>query len=271
MTDDASAGVGRWIEGVRTTVAESVALVRERQVTFSAAALAYYGFVSAVPLVVLGIAVATTIGGEALADALVGLVGRALTPTGEALIRDALLAGEGRAGVTVLGLVLLVWGGLKAFRGFDRAFSTIYGTEATKSLGTAIVDAVVVLVGVGAAGLLLAGVAVALVSRSLLASLGPVALFVSLVVVFLPLYYRFPDVDQPVRAALPGTVFAALGWTVLGAAFQVYAVAVADPTLYGVLGGVMLVLTWFYLGALLVLLGAVVNAVRWRRRDPGDR
>lgn len=258
--------VGSRLVGARRIAEEALALAAECQVTFVAAALAYYGFLSFVPLVVLGVTVATAAGGESLADELLAVVGQAVTPTGEALLRSAILGAEGRGGVTAFGLVLLVWGSLRSFRGFDRAFSIVYGTDVRKPLGAAIVDAVVVFVGVGVAALLLAGISVAVVSGTLGDSLGSVALFLSLAILFLPLYYRFPDVPLPVRAAVPGAVFAAAGWTVMGALFQIYAVSFADPSLYGVLGGVLLALTWFYLGALLVLLGAALNAVRWGRR-----
>lgn len=257
------------LAAARRTAVESLALAAECQVTFVAAALAYYGFVSVVPLVVLGVTVATAAGGETLADELLAIVGQAVTPAGEDLLRSAILGAEGRGGVTAFGLALLLWGSLRSFRGFDRAFSIVYGTDVRKSLGASIVDAVVVFVGVGVAALLLAGIAVAVVSGALVDALGSVALFLSLAVIFLPLYYRFPDVRLPVRAAVPGAVFAAAGWTVMGALFQIYAVSFADPSLYGVLGGVLLVLTWFYLGSLLVLLGAVLNAVRWGRRASG--
>lgn len=81
-------------------------------------------------------------------------------------------------------------------------------------------------------------------------------------VVFLPLYYLFPDTGVEVREVLAGAVFAALGWTVLGGLFRLYAMYVSGVSVYGLLGAVLLVLAWLYLGALLLLLGAAVNAVR---------
>ena len=78
---------------------------------------------------------------------------------------------------------------------------------------------------------------------------------------FLPIYVVFPDADVGIRAALPGTVVAAAGWTVLGSPFTVYAGIDGSADLYGVLGGVLLLVTWFYAASLLLLLGAVVNAV----------
>ncbi|MFQ3293598.1 MAG: membrane protein [Halobacteriales archaeon] len=67
--------------------------------------------------------------------------------------------------------------------------------------------------------------------------------------------------DLWAREALPGTVTVAIGWTLLGGAFSWYATTAGNFALYGVLGGVLLLLTWLYFGAMLVILGAVLNAV----------
>jgi hypothetical protein len=100
---------------------------------------------------------------------------------------------------------------------------------------------------------------------------GSVALVPTLVVVFLPLYYLFPDVPVSVRAVLPGAVFAAVGWAALAAVFGVYTSTIANTSIYGFLGAVLLVLTWFYVGALLLLVGAALNAVRSGHATGGDR
>jgi len=89
--------------------------------------------------------------------------------------------------------------------------------------------------------------------------------------VFLPLYFLLPDAAVTVREVLPGAVFAALGWTVLEAAFHLYATYVSGASVYGLLGGVLLALSWLYLGALLLLLGAAVNAVRSGHAPRVDR
>ncbi len=71
----------------------------------------------------------------------------------------------------------------------------------------------------------------------------------------------FPADDVTVREALPGAVFAGVSWTVLGTVFGVYAAQAGGAQLYGVLGGVLLLLVWFYFAGLVLLLGAALNAV----------
>lgn len=275
------AGDGSWRDGrVAGMLRRGVSLGRsvlrladDAQVSLLAAALAYYAFVSAVPLVVLGVVVATTVGGEALADQVVAVAGRLLAPAGQELLRSAVTARTGLGGVTVVGIVVLLWGALKAFRAMDLAFSLVYGHRSRASLAESLADAFVALtaVGVGILATLLASTLVAILPDPLVGPVGTLVLFVTLLVAFLPLYYLFPDVPLSVGEVLPGAVLAALGWTILGAAFGWYAASIAGVSVYGLLGGVLLALAWLYLGALVLLLGAAVNAVRSGHAPSVDR
>jgi membrane protein len=83
----------------------------------------------------------------------------------------------------------------------------------------------------------------------------------SLLVVFLPLFYLFPDEEVTVREVVPGTVLAAVGWTVLEFLFRYYVAVVGVGERYGVLGTVVLLVTWLYFSGFVVLLGAALNSV----------
>jgi membrane protein len=84
-----------------------------------------------------------------------------------------------------------------------------------------------------------------------------------LVMLGLAMLYRFgPSRDKPQwRWVSAGAVAATLLWIVASVGFTVYVANFNsyDKT-YGSLGGVVILLTWLYLSALMVLLGAVINA-----------
>jgi len=254
----------------RTVVGE----VQSRDVTMLAASIAYYAFVSLLPLLVLTTVVATALGGAPLRDAVLGLAGRYLLPVGQGLVGEALANTTGRGGVTVVGLALLLWSSLKLFRGIDTAFARIYGTASREFLGSVRAGVtVLVAVGVGSlGGVALVGLVALL--RTPLALLAPLVLFAVLLVVLFPVYYLTPAADVAPREALPGTLFCAGGWTVFGTAFALYA-AVATTSgrfaLYGALGAILLLVTWFYLAGLVLLVGATVNAVGTDRIADVDR
>jgi membrane protein len=97
-------------------------------------------------------------------------------------------------------------------------------------------------------------------------------LLIVLVMFGLAALYRFaPDRDKPQwRWVSPGAIAATILWIVASIGFTVYVANFNsyDKT-YGSLGGVVVLLTWLYLSALMVLLGAVINAQseRQTRKD----
>lgn len=245
---------------------------RAVELPFLAAAIAYYALVSVLPALLLAVAVATVLGGAALAARVTAAAGGLLTTAGQAAITEALTGGAGRAGASVLGVLLVVWSSLKVFRGLDIAFSRVYGTSGTDSLAATFVDASVGLVSVGAGVWAMIAIGGVLATLPLPVAgwiLGLVALLVGLFAAFLPLYYVFPDTPMTVLEAAPGAATAAIGWVVLQAAFQVYVAVAPAYELYGVLGGILLLVTWFYFGAAAVLVGAVLNVTLAGRN--GDR
>ncbi|GGN99838.1 MULTISPECIES: YihY/virulence factor BrkB family protein [Haloarcula] len=242
-------------------VSELVQTVREDQISFLAASIAYYMFVSVFPLLLLSLVVGSIVGGEAFAESVVGAVGSALSPAAADLLEDALTSAVGRGGATVFGLAVTVWGALKVFRGLDLAFSQIYGTSGDDSFVGTVVDAASALAGIGLAlaGLFVVGSLGAFFGVTV--ALGGLALIPVLTVAFLPLYYLFPDADLSLREALPGALLAAVAWTVFGTAFSIYASQAGSFQLYGVIGGALLLVTWFYFAGQILLVGAAFNKV----------
>ena len=255
-----------------TETAKRVASVAsQEEVTFLAAAVAYYAFVSLVPATVLALVVATTFGGEQLATAVLESTSQFFTESGQQVLLTALTADEGRGGATVVGLVFLLWGTLKVFRALDTAFGNIYGTERRDTFLDQLIDSLVVVVGIGltmTVMFLMAGLLAVLQLGLVVKLLGVLTLPILLTAAFIPIFYRFPDTDVTVREVLPGALVAAVGWTAMQAVFQLYA-NVASTSAYGVVGGVILLVTWLYIAGAVIILGAVVNVVLAENREPG--
>ena len=237
-----------------------VRTVREEEVSFLAAGIAYYMFVSLLPLLLLTLVVGTLVGGEAFANSIVAAAGDVLSPTASTLLEDALTSGAGRGGATVLGVGVTLWSALKVFRGLDAAFSRVYGTDGPDSIVGELVDGLAALGGIGIALVGLGVIGALGTVLGVQVALGGLALVPVLAVAFLPLYYLFPDQEMTIRDAVPGAVFAGLGWTLLGTGFNVYASQADTYQVYGVIGGVLLLVTWFYFAGQVLLVGAAVNA-----------
>lgn len=252
--------------GTTSTARSVVGRVQEENVTFIAASIAYYAFFSIIPLLLLALAIGSLVGGQGFADRIVALVGEHLSSQGETVVGEALANPSGRAGASVASIAALTWSALKVFRSIDLAFDQVYQTDAETSLVGQVVDGLTVLVMVGLAVVVMVGVGT-FISRPEIVSIpyvnlvGWLVLVVGLVIVFLPLYYVMPPVSMTVSEALPGAIVVAVGWLVLQGGFQLYAANAGDYEAYGLLGAVLLFLTWLYFASVLVLLGAAVNAV----------
>jgi membrane protein len=74
-------------------------------------------------------------------------------------------------------------------------------------------------------------------------------------------YYFAPDAEQSWVWITPGSIVATLAWLIVSLGLKFYVARFANVTeTYGALGGVIVLLMWFWLSGLAVLLGAEFNA-----------
>ncbi|NKE37786.1 YihY family inner membrane protein [Natronococcus sp. JC468] len=239
--------------------------IQEKNVTFMAASIAYQAFISLIPLLVLVFFLVSVVGDEQLATEVSATTEGFLPESGQVILEDGIEGSTGSAGASIIGLVTLIWGSLKIFRGLDTAFSEIYESAAENSFLEQLRDAFVVFGAIAIALLAAAGATTAfavLPDVPFIGVLNPILLIVGLTFAFLPMYYFFPDVDVSVREIVPGVVVAAVGWAALQSLFQVYVAVASGSDAAGPVGAILLLLTWLYFGGLILLVGAVVNATR---------
>lgn len=246
--------------------------VRVENLPFMAGSIAYHAFVSMLPLLVLLVFAVSSVADATLSDRVLAVVGVVLTPSGRELIVEAVTSGTSSRGISLLGGGLLLWATLRIFRGLDQAFSDVYESEGRNTLLDQIGDALVVLVTV-AGTVVAAGIGRSVLrfgSGPLGATLETAVVIVGLAASLFPMFYLFPDTDLDVRGVIPGTVLAAVGITALESLFRVYLELGGPSRSYGVLGAILVLLTWLYLVGFVVLLGAAVNAVLTNRSEDVD-
>jgi len=74
-------------------------------------------------------------------------------------------------------------------------------------------------------------------------------------------YYFGPDADQDWVWITPGAVAATVLWLVVSLLFKLYVASFTDyEGSYGTVGGVIVVLLWFYVSGIAILTGAELNA-----------
>jgi membrane protein len=75
-------------------------------------------------------------------------------------------------------------------------------------------------------------------------------------------YYVLPDVKQKFKFITPGSVIGTVVWLVGTWGFQVYASNFGSYNVtYGSIGGVIVLLTWFYISGFIFLMGGEINAI----------
>ncbi|WP_254823318.1 YihY/virulence factor BrkB family protein [Haloglomus halophilum] len=262
------------VRRARTVVEAIITEVRAENVTFMAGSIAYHAFVSLVPFLLLVLFLISQVGDDALAESFLRAIAANLTPVGAAqdegvvgqftqVLLDAATSGTQNASISALSFAALIWGTLRIFRGLDQAFSDIYESESLNTFADQMIDGVIVF---GALGIALFVVSAA--ERFIgVPTLGeadtvvrPLLSVLSIGIALFPMYYIFPDEDVTVREVIPGALAAAAGWTALSAVFRYY-VAASSTSSYGIVGVIILLITWLYFGGLILLVGASINAV----------
>ena len=259
-------GIGRAIEFGR----EVVRVMRKHNITFMAGSIAHAAFLSLLPLLVLLLIIAAAVGNELLTERIVELSDAYLSPAGEGLVFDALTHASERAGASVIGVVSLVWGMLRIFRGVSTAFDELY-ESGESSFVDQMIDGLTVFVvlTLGTLGAGFGAVVLAIGDHPLVQMLNPLLLVTGLTLAFFPMYYVFPEPDVGVRETLPGSIVAAVGWTLMEAVFGIYVDLANTVSVYGTMGAVILLLVWLYGSAFMLLAGATVNVVIAGRHEEG--
>lgn len=250
------------------TLRDAVDIFRTEEVPFKAAAITYYALVSFIPLLAVALAVLSLFGA---ADALVETLQANLSQSGTEILNQVLTNTDGHAAAGVVGALVTLWSAIKVFRGMIIAFDGIYRVESDLSLLGQVKKSLLALGLLFLGFALLSAVSVALAHFTFPVPfpelVGNVVAVVVLALAFLPLYYVLPPVSVTARHAISGAVVAAIGWVLLQVLFYYYAQNAGGYAAYGALGGVLLFITFLYFGAIVLLLGAVVNVAL----EPGAR
>ncbi|MDY0407242.1 YihY/virulence factor BrkB family protein [Virgibacillus sp. 179-BFC.A HS] len=85
----------------------------------------------------------------------------------------------------------------------------------------------------------------------------------------LMLFYRIaPNTKLPFKHILPGTVIAGLLWLIVSAGFSLYVSNFGSYSVtYGSLGGIIILMIWFFLTAFILMIGALINVLYHKQQQ----
>ena len=257
-------------------------------ITDVAAALAYYAFLAIPAALLIAVGVFSRTAGpetiESMMDRLAGVVpAEALQLIEESLVRVT----ENKSGglvLIVLGFLLALWTATGAMNALIRGLNRVYGRKETRSFLKQRITALAMLLCLLLAFALSFGLLVMgpVISESLGKAFDLEGVFgwiwwtaewpillLGLLFVFAAVLYLGPNVAHPRwRFLTPGSVVAVTVWLVASGLFAVYVSLFGSYNkAWGSLAAVIILLTWLWLSALALLLGAEINAEAERSRE----
>ncbi len=256
----------------------------DANITGQSAMLAYNMLLGIVPVALLGLFVAGQVLSSAAVQRSVLADLRELFPGAAEHTLNSLLneITTSTTRIGVLALIASLWLGTSFWGALDTAFNRIYGCRARSWLeqkrfgllmlgvvlvfmvATVAVPAVQSILRAGAADLPFDLERVTAVVYAISLAVGVALLFGCLSVI----YSRVPNRPVPWRAVWPGALAATIAMGVIDLGFPTYLSSISTIARFGTtIVFVLIMLAWFYLLALIILSGAVVNALRLERPD----
>jgi membrane protein len=264
-----------WWDVAKRTVREAI----DDQITDLAAALAYYAFLAlpAVLLVVVG--VFSLVAGPDAIQTLVDKLGNIVPSEVTKLLDDSLRRlNQNRASgvwLTIIGFVVALWSSTGAMTALMRALNRAYDRDDSRGFAKQRVTALMMVAAMAGAFLLVFGLLVLgpPISHYLSDAVGgwvswvwwiaqwPI-LILGLLAVFAAVLYLGPDRQPPSWKFLsPGMVLTLVVWLIASAGFAFFTSKFGTYNkTWGALAAVIVMLTWLWLSALALLLGAELNS-----------
>jgi len=243
-----------------------------------AAQLAYYFFFALFPALLMLIAIASYFPYHTLVNDLFSTLGGFAPPEALTIITDQLakIANGENGGLFTIGMLTTIWSTSAAMTAIIDTLNAAYDIQEGRPWWKVRLTAIALTVGVAlfilvAFGLVLAGPSLAehLADRFYLGSAfewtwkiaqWPVV-FALVSGAIAIVYYYAPDAEQDWVWMTPGSIFATTLWLLASLGFKYYVANMTSYTeTYGALGGVMILMLWFYISGLVILIGAEMNA-----------
>lgn len=272
---------------MRKIISYSKALMKEisnDNVPLLGAAQAYYYLLSLIPMLILILSILPylNLDPDQAMEMISGVMPEELASVFEDQIVSIIT--EQRGGLLTVGILGTLWSASSAMNAFMKAQNQAYNVEENRPFIKARLLSIALTLGMIfalAVALLLpifGNVIINFIDNIVNLGGGTEILFqvlrwtVSIVVIaaiLSALYHFAPNIKIPFKSVLPGALFATVAWLVTSFGFSIYISNFGNYTeTYGSLGGVVILMIWFFLIGMILVIGAEINAVLYRRIRP---
>ena len=263
-----------WPELLKRTFNETLA----DDVLNLAAQQAYYFFFALFPALLAVISIASFFPVENLMDGILAMLGRVAPPDVLRIIQEQIvkIAQSNAGGILTLAFLFTIWSSSSAVVSMCTTLNAAYDitegrpwwkvrlTAIGLTLGLAVfilASMTLVLAGPAIAGKIASSMGLGTAFTATWNVVQWPIVFVLVATAIALVYYYAPDAEQEWIWITPGSVLATLLWIAVSLGFKVYIANFASYNeTYGAIGGVMVLLLWFYVSGIALLVGAELNA-----------
>lgn len=249
--------------------------IKEDEIFDLAAQLAYYFLLSIFPLIIFMMTLLPYL--PIKQEDLLGIIETFAPGDSMSLIKDNLDQVLDKNGTLLsFGIIATIWSASNGLNAIVKAFNKAYDVKETRSFivarGMSILLTLAMIAVVVIALLLpVFGEQIGLflfsqfnLSDQFLSVWNAVRFLASpaiLFIVFLALYWFAPNKKLTCISAVPGAIFATVGWVVVSLAFSYYVGNFGNySATYGGIGAIIVLMIWFYLTGIIIIIGGEINA-----------
>jgi membrane protein len=243
-----------------------------------AAALSFHLLLALFPFVIFMLTLLGALGLADFFDRLLRQAQSALPPDAYQLLAQVVgeIRGQPREGLLSASVILAIWAASAGMRSVMNALNVAYDVEETRPAWQRY--PLSILYTIGLAVVVIASAAFRLIGPRAAAGLAnqlgltttvttvwgwlrwPLVILLLLLLVAL-VYYLGPNIEQPFRYVTPGSVSAVVVWILASLGFSAYVENFGNyGATYGSLGGMVVLLLYFFVSSAVLLLGAEINA-----------
>ncbi len=246
------------------------------------AAQAYYYLLAIVPMLILLLSILPylNIDPETVIDFLQNVAPGGTVETYRENIVN--LVAQPKGGLLTIGIIGTLWSASSGVNAFIQSSNMAYNVEETRSfikirllsilltLGmivTIVVTLTLPIFGDVLINFLQAFLGLPETTVILFQVLRWVISIVVMSVVLMALYHIAPNKTLPFKEILPGAIITAVLWQLISLAFSFYVSNFGNySATYGSLGGIIILMLWFFITGIILMIGAEINVVHHRRK-----
>jgi len=265
---------------------ELIKRFQENNVTLLAASQAYYYLLAIFPLLIVCFAIIPYF--NINTDQAIEFINNVLPGEMASIFEENIvsLVETPRGGLLTVGIIGALWSASGGVNAFITASNEAYGVEETRNI------LVVRLISLGLTiGIILAlivaiflpvfvnlfiniiGSAIGISSEmTLIIQVIRWTLSIIVLTAFLMLLYHFaPNKKFPFKHVLLGALIAGISWQLITVGFSIYIANYANySAMYGSLGGIIILMIWFYLTGIILMVGALINVIYHNKQIEDD-